>query len=173
MCGIAGILRWRSIGPFPAAILTRICDLMRHHVPDDSGVWVSPHQQVGLGFRRLAIVDLSSAANQPMSNEDDTLHVVFNGEIYKHAELWGELIGLGGHRWKTDPSDTEVILHAFERGIACLERFRGLFAILVRDMGFPPPPNHPDVVSVQFRPLVAALHWKPAWAVKLKEQIAS
>jgi len=83
-----------------------------------------------LGFRRLAIIDLSERAMQPMSNEDGTLWVVFNGEIYNHAEIRAELERRGGHRWKTDHSDTEVILHAFEEwGIDCLQKFRGMFAI--------------------------------------------
>jgi asparagine synthase (glutamine-hydrolysing) len=78
----------------------------------------------------LAIIYLSDAANQPMSNEDGSIWVVYNGEIYNHAEIRAEITKLGGHRWKTDHSDTEVILHAYEEwGIECLERFRGMFAI--------------------------------------------
>ncbi|PYV52875.1 MAG: asparagine synthase (glutamine-hydrolyzing), partial [Acidobacteria bacterium] len=83
---------------------------------------------------RNSCIDLSPAAAQPMSNEDGSLQVVFNGEIYNHAEIREELVKLGGHRWKTDHSDTEVILHAFEQwGIDCLQRFRGMFAIALWD----------------------------------------
>ena len=90
--------------------------------------------RVGLGHRRLSIIDLSEAAAQPMSNEDGTLWISFNGEIYNHAEIRAELERTGGHRWKTDHSDTEVILHAFEQwGIDCLKRFRGMFAIALWD----------------------------------------
>jgi asparagine synthase (glutamine-hydrolysing) len=78
----------------------------------------------------LAIIDLSDKAAQPMTNEDGTLWVVFNGEIYNHAEIRTELERMGGHKWKTDHSDTEVILHAFEQwGIECVQKFRGMFAI--------------------------------------------
>jgi len=96
--------------------------------------FVSADRRLGLGFRRLAIIDLSTRAMQPMSNEDGTLWVVFNGEIYNHAEIRAELERRGGHRWKTDHSDTEVILHAFEEwGIDCLQKFRGMFAIALWD----------------------------------------
>src|SRR6202000_2863568 len=90
--------------------------------------------KVGLGHRRLSIIDLSTCASQPMSNEDGSLWVVFNGEIYNHAEIRRELELLGGHTWKTDHSDTEMILHAFEQwGIEAIHRFRGMFAIALYD----------------------------------------
>jgi asparagine synthase (glutamine-hydrolysing) len=109
-------------------------DVMAHRGPDGAGIFVSPDRRLGLGFRRLAIIDLSERAMQPMSNEDGTLWVVFNGEIYNHAEIRAELERRGGHRWKTDHSDTEVILHAFEEwGIDCLQKFRGMFAIALWD----------------------------------------
>jgi asparagine synthase (glutamine-hydrolysing) len=104
-------------------------DTMVHRGPDGAGVWVSKNARVGLGHRRLSIIDLSDAAAQPMCNEDGTLWISFNGEIYNHAEIRTELEGSGEHEWKTDHSDTEVILHAFEQwGIDCLEKFRGMFA---------------------------------------------
>jgi asparagine synthase (glutamine-hydrolysing) len=85
---------------------------------------------MGLAHRRLSIIDLSDAASQPMSNGDGSLQIVFNGEIYNHAEIRRELEALGQRRWKTNHSDTEVILHAFEEwGVGCLQRFRGMFAI--------------------------------------------
>ncbi len=130
MCAIAGVLKWHPSATASVSVLTRMRDVMRHRGPDDAGLWCSPDGRVGLAFRRRAIVDLSPAANQPMSNEDDTLHVVFNGEIYNHAEIRRELEAIGGHRWKTDHSDTEVVLHAFEQwGIGFLDRLRGMFAI--------------------------------------------
>eukprot|EP00913_Durusdinium_trenchii_P013404 g12585.t1 len=89
---------------------------------------------LGLGHRRLAIIDLSDAAAQPMSNSGKTLHLTFNGEIYNHAEIREELQSLGHHDWQTDHSDTEVILHAFEEwGIECVHRFRGMFAFAIWD----------------------------------------
>jgi asparagine synthase (glutamine-hydrolysing) len=135
MCGINGVLSFTN-STFRASehYLTRMRDVMAHRGPDGAGIFVSPDQRLGLGFRRLAIIDLSERAMQPMSNEDGTLWVVFNGEIYNHAEIRAELERRGGHRWKTDHSDTEVILHAFEEwGIDCLQKFRGMFAIALWD----------------------------------------
>jgi asparagine synthase (glutamine-hydrolysing) len=112
------------------AYLTRMRDVMSHRGPDGAGNYISPDRRLGLGHRRLAIIDLSEKAAQPMTNEDGTLWVTFNGEIYNHAEIRAELEKRGGHRWKTDHSDTEVILHAFEEwGIDCVQKFRGMFAI--------------------------------------------
>jgi asparagine synthase (glutamine-hydrolysing) len=109
-------------------------DTMVHRGPDGSGTWVRTDGRIGLGHRRLSIIDLSLAAAQPMMNEDGNLRVVFNGEIYNHAEIRAELESLGGHQWRTDHSDTEVILHAFEQwGINCLQRFRGIFAFALWD----------------------------------------
>ncbi len=135
MCGIVGALvfdnsSFRVTEPY----ISRMRDTMFHRGPDGAGTWVAPSGKVGLGHRRLSIIDLSTAASQPMSNEDGTLHVVFNGEIYNHAEIRVELNRLGGYRWKTDHSDTEVVLHAFEHwGIDCIHRFRGMFAIALWD----------------------------------------
>ena len=135
MCGIVGALVFNA-GSFSVSedYLSRMRDTMIHRGPDGSGVWVRADGRVGLGHRRLSIIDLSAAAAQPMMNEDETLRVVFNGEIYNHAEIRAELEHLGGHRWRTDHSDTEVILHAFEQwGISCLQRFRGIFAFALWD----------------------------------------
>jgi asparagine synthase (glutamine-hydrolysing) len=109
-------------------------DAMRHRGPNGRGTWIAPHGRVALGHRRLSIIDLSPSADQPMSNEDGSVRIVFNGEIYNHAEIRAELESIGGHRWKTDHSDTEVILHAFEQwGIECLHKFRGMFAFALWD----------------------------------------
>lgn len=131
MCGIAGVLSFRG-SPFTVSdrLLTRMRDTMLHRGPDGGANWIAADGRVGLAHRRLSIIDLSTVANQPMCNEDGTLWTVFNGEIYNHADVRAELERIGGHRWKTDHSDTEVILHAFEQwGIDCLDRFRGMFAI--------------------------------------------
>ncbi len=135
MCGIVGARVFRN-GNFDVTedYLVRMRDTMTHRGPDGAGVWVSPDRKVGLGHRRLSIIDLSEAAAQPMSNEDGSLWVSFNGEIYNHVEIRAELQKIGGHKWKTDHSDTEVILHAFEEwGIDCLHKFRGMFAIALWD----------------------------------------
>jgi asparagine synthase (glutamine-hydrolysing) len=130
MCGINGALTF-EIGTFRVTepYVVRMRDAMIHRGPDGAGAWVAPDGGIGLGHRRLAIVDLSPAAAQPMSNEDGTLWITYNGEIYNHRELRSELDRTRRHHWKTDHSDTEVVLHAFEEwGIDCLSRFRGMFA---------------------------------------------
>jgi asparagine synthase (glutamine-hydrolysing) len=130
MCGIAGALVFDG-GSFEVTAdgLVAMRDTMSHRGPDGSGVWVSRDRRVGLAHRRLSIIDLSDAAGQPMANADGSLQIVYNGEIYNHAEIRRELESAGERRWKTDHSDTEVILHAYERwGIECLQRLRGMFA---------------------------------------------
>jgi asparagine synthase (glutamine-hydrolysing) len=135
MCGISGVLAFKNSNfEVTAEYLVRMRDTMVHRGPDGAGTWISPDRRVGLAHRRLSIIDLSDAASQPMSNGDGSLQIVFNGEIYNHAEVRRELEKLGHRRWKTDHSDTEVILHAFEEwGIACLQKFRGMFAIALWD----------------------------------------
>ena len=109
-------------------------DTMVHRGPDGAGVWLSKNACIGFGHRRLAVVDLSEAALQPMNLEGGVVSIVFNGEIYNHAELRQELTELGHIDWKTDHSDTEMILHAFQAwGINCIKRFRGMFAIALWD----------------------------------------
>ncbi|HEV2149061.1 MAG TPA: asparagine synthase (glutamine-hydrolyzing) [Longimicrobiaceae bacterium] len=135
MCGIAGVMVFDE-GRFAVddAYLTAMRDTMVHRGPDGGGNWISPDRRVGLAHRRLSIIDLSAAADQPMSNEDGSVWLVFNGEIYNHAEVRCELMRRGGHTWRTDHSDTEVILHAYEEwGIECLHRFRGMFALALWD----------------------------------------
>ncbi len=134
MCGIVGVLSFSNSFQVSEPYLTRMRDEMSHRGPDGAGNFISGDRRLGLGHRRLAIIDLSAKADQPMTNEDGTLWVVFNGEIYNHAEIRAELERRGGHRWRTDHSDTEVILHAFEQwGIDCVQRFRGMFAIALWD----------------------------------------
>jgi asparagine synthase (glutamine-hydrolysing) len=135
MCGVAGALVFSgSAFEIDARYLVRMRDALEHRGPDGAGEWVSPDRRVGLAHRRLSIVDLTDAAAQPMANEDGSILVSFNGEIYNHAALRTELEATGKHRWKTDHSDTEVIIHAFEEwGIECLSRFRGMFAMAIWD----------------------------------------
>ena len=135
MCGIVGQLATGADGTrIDRALLHAMRDEMAHRGPDGVGSWFAEDGRAGLGFRRLAIVDLSPTANQPMANEDGTLWLVYNGEIYNHLEIRAELNALGGHRWRTDHSDSEVILHAFEQwGIDFVQRLRGMFAIALYD----------------------------------------
>jgi len=128
MCGIVGVAGNVRIG---RESLVTMRDAMRHRGPDDQGVWWSADGRVGLGHRRLAIIDLSEAGRQPMAAEG-SLHVVFNGEIYNYQDLREELRELG-HHFKTS-SDTEVILHAYaEWGTECLRRLNGMFALALYD----------------------------------------
>ena len=131
MCGIVGALAFEhSTRKLTRSYITQMRDTMIHRGPDGSGAWISEDGRVALGHRRLSIIDLSSAADQPMSNSDGSLTIVFNGEIYNHAEIRKELEQIGGYHWKTDHSDTEMILHAFTQwGVDCVEKFRGMFAI--------------------------------------------
>ena len=105
-------------------------DCITHRGPDDAGIFVDSH--VGLGHRRLSIIDLSDDGRQPLSNEDGTLWIVFNGEIYNYRDLRAELIA-AGHRFRTH-TDTEVIVHLYEEhGVKCLARLRGMFAFAIWD----------------------------------------
>jgi asparagine synthase (glutamine-hydrolysing) len=134
MCGIAGIYAYDSAAGVDGALLDCMRDTMAHRGPDGGRTWVSADQRVGLSFRRLAIIDLAENAMQPMSNEDGSVWLVFNGEIYNHAEVRAELECIGGHTWRTDHSDTEMIVHAYEQwGIDCIHKFRGMFAIGIWD----------------------------------------
>ncbi|HEY0386132.1 MAG TPA: asparagine synthase (glutamine-hydrolyzing), partial [Pyrinomonadaceae bacterium] len=130
MCGINGIaLSSRSTRRLDARLLVRMRDVQEHRGPDDSGIFVNG--QVGLGHRRLSIVDVA-AGHQPMTNEDDTLHIVYNGEIYNHADFRAGLEARG-HRYRTH-CDTETILHLYEEeGAACVSHLRGMFAFAIWD----------------------------------------
>lgn len=134
MCGIVGILNQGNPSGIDEDLLCSMRDTMVHRGPDGAGLWLSGSGQIGLAHRRLSIIDLSSAATQPMSNIDSSLWLTYNGEIYNHAEIRAELVELGYTQWKTDHSDTEVILRAYEHwGIDCVHRFRGMFAFALWD----------------------------------------
>lgn len=129
MCGICGVVRVTPPGPVDEDILRRMRDSMVHRGPDDGGLFIS--ENVGLGHRRLSIIDLSGG-HQPMSNADGSAWIVFNGEIYNFQDLRSRLEGLG-HTFRTR-SDTEVILQAYEAfGTACVEYLRGMFAFGIWD----------------------------------------
>jgi asparagine synthase (glutamine-hydrolysing) len=129
MCGLAGIFYLDSSARPDAAWLRRMTDAMRHRGPDGEGFHIEPG--LGLGHRRLAIVDLAGGA-QPMASEDGALVVAFNGEIYNHAALRQELEAMG-HHFRTR-SDTEAILHGWRAwGPDCLDRLNGMFAFAIWD----------------------------------------
>jgi asparagine synthase (glutamine-hydrolysing) len=135
MCGIAGVLALKGASfRVTSPLVDAMRDRLSHRGPDGAATWIDSTGTIGLGHRRLSIIDLSSAAAQPMSNAAGTLHLSYNGEIYNHRELRVELDALGRKPWATDHSDTEVILRAFEEwGIDCLARFRGMFAFALWD----------------------------------------
>jgi asparagine synthase (glutamine-hydrolysing) len=129
MCGIAGIFDLRAHGEIAPVLLRRMTRVLGHRGPDGEGYHHGPG--IGLGFRRLAIIDLSGG-DQPIYNEDRSVCVVFNGEIYNFQPLRAELLALG-HAFQTH-SDTEVIVHAWEEwGERSLDRFNGMFAFALWD----------------------------------------
>lgn len=132
MCGIYGYTSHR--GQVEENLLARMGKSLEHRGPDDEGQKVLRvgELSIGLGHRRLSIIDLSSAARQPMSNEDESIWLVFNGEIYNFKELRREL-EQKGHRFKSN-SDSEVIIHLYEeKGTRCLEQLKGMFAFVLWD----------------------------------------
>jgi len=130
MCGIAGIFHPDVPKPVDPARVEAMTDMLAHRGPDGSGIWTAPG--VGLGHRRLAIIDLSEAASQPMLAPDRRQAVMFNGEIYNFREVRAELEAKG-HRFTTE-SDTEVILAGWRQwGPDCLSRLNGMFAIALYD----------------------------------------
>ncbi|WP_297696243.1 asparagine synthase (glutamine-hydrolyzing) [uncultured Eudoraea sp.] len=129
MCGICGKIHFDRDRPVRKDDLLTMTNLIRHRGPDDCGQYLK--KNVGLGFRRLSIIDLEKG-HQPLSNEDGTIWIVFNGEIYNHNELRKSLIQKG-HEFKTK-SDTETIVHAYEEyGVDCVSHLRGMFAFAIWD----------------------------------------
>jgi asparagine synthase (glutamine-hydrolysing) len=129
MCGIAGIVASKGLQADDRARVPLMRDVAAHRGPDDAGLFVD--QRVALGHRRLSIVDLA-AGHQPLANETETVWIVFNGEIYNHADVRPELEA-AGHHYRTK-SDTETIVHAYEQwGDACVHRLRGMFAFAIWD----------------------------------------
>jgi asparagine synthase (glutamine-hydrolysing) len=135
MCGVAGFFRTSNAGADEMrAIASRMADAISHRGPDDSGIWVDSAAGIALGFRRLAIVDLSAHGHQPMRSASGRYMIIFNGEVYNHRQLRHELESRGCTF--RGSSDTEVILAAFDQwGIECaVRRFIGMFAIAVWDV---------------------------------------
>jgi len=129
MCGIVGLFDTRGRRPFDRDLLVRMNESQHHRGPDETGLFIGAG--VGLGHKRLSIIDLATG-QQPLYNEDRSVVVVFNGEIYNYGDLIPQLTQLG-HRFHTR-SDTEVIVHAWEQwGEQCVERFRGMFAFALWD----------------------------------------
>jgi asparagine synthase (glutamine-hydrolysing) len=129
MCGIAGIFHLETAKPVDPARLRKMTDSLVHRGPDGSGIWTAPG--VGLGHRRLSIIDLEGGA-QPMLTPDEAQVLCFNGEIYNFQDVRAELETYG-HEFHTD-SDSEVILYAWRQwGVDCLKRLNGMFVIAIYD----------------------------------------
>ncbi len=133
MCGITGILNFsNSTTRASEHLVESMTKVLQHRGPDDSGVYVNADGTLGLGFRRLSIIDLSEAGHQPMSADDGNLHVVFNGEIYNHRRLRSELTARG-YCYRSE-TDTESILYAYQEwGTSFVSRLYGMFAIAIWD----------------------------------------
>lgn len=129
MCGIAGIISAAADEPIERETIHRMCQSMVHRGPDDEGILVK--HGIGLGMRRLSIIDLAGG-HQPVSNEDGSVSIVFNGEIYNFPSLREDLLRRG-HRFSTH-TDTEVIVHLYEEmGTDCVSKLRGMFAFALYD----------------------------------------
>jgi asparagine synthase (glutamine-hydrolysing) len=168
MCGIAGIVhseRERAVDP---ALVRRMCDAIRHRGPDDEGIFTDGH--VGLGMRRLSIIDLAGG-HQPVFNEDRSIAIVFNGEIYNYRELREWLLARG-HVMRTN-SDTETIVHLYEEeGERCVDRLRGMFAFAIWDSRAQRLLLARDRFGI--KPLyVASRPWGIAFASELKALLAA
>ena len=133
MCGVCGLIDYKANSSFGEDIIRKMCKEIQHRGPDDEGVYINKEPlAVGLGHRRLSIIDLSSAGHQPMSNEDKTIWVIFNGEIYNYKVLREDLKKTG-HTFKSH-SDTETIIHLYEEyGEECVKYLRGMFVFALWD----------------------------------------
>src|SRR5258708_4019374 len=131
MCGISGLANWGD-----SETLARMTHVQSHRGPDDSGLWerrFPDGSTIGLGSRRLAILDLSTGGHMPMSNEDGSVWITYNGEIYNFADLRSELESKG-HRFRSH-TDTETVIHLYEEyGVDCLNRLNGMFAFAICDL---------------------------------------
>src|SRR5213596_2367244 len=130
MCGICGQFNFTSNAPVNPEIIRRMADSIAHRGPDDEGYFVSG--PIGLGFRRLSIIDLAGG-HQPMADAEETVWVIFNGEIYNYRELRAELQSKG-HQFRTN-SDTEVIIHGYEEwGTDVFNHLNGMFGLAIWDV---------------------------------------
>ena len=142
MCGICGKLQFDLQARVSPALVKAMADTISHRGPDDEGYYVSG--PIGLGFRRLSIIDLNTG-HQPISNEDGSVWIVFNGEIYNYKEL-REVLLSQGHVFKTR-TDTEVIVHLYEEfGERCVEKLRGMA----------PPFTPPSLSKATIQPVIDA-----------------
>src|SRR5690349_9113697 len=129
MCGICGIFEPHNEAIIERSVVKAMADTLQHRGPDDEGFYCA--SRIGLGHRRLSIIDLAGG-HQPLSNEDETIWIVFNGEIYNFQELNQKYLSTG-HHFRTR-SDTETIIHLYEEiGERCFAELRGMFTIALWD----------------------------------------
>ncbi|MEX2156227.1 MAG: asparagine synthase (glutamine-hydrolyzing) [Gemmatimonadales bacterium] len=170
MCGICGALALPGAADVDPDVIVRMRDTMPHRGPDDAGVFVDRTGRIGMGHRRLSIVDLSPAGHGPMPNEDETVWISYNGEVYNHAAL---RVGLeaAGHRYRSR-TDTETLLHLYEeRGLAMVQELRGMFAFSLWDA------KRRRLVLVRDRLGIKPLYYTTAggqflWASEIKALLA-
>src|SRR6184192_995310 len=142
MCGIAGFIDTERSRDNAERLIDCMCQVIRHRGPDDQGIWVG--DGLALGMRRLSIIDLAGG-HQPVFNEDGTVAVVFNGEIYNFQKLRRELLSRG-HFFRSS-SDTEAIVHAYEEwGASCVDHLQGMFAFSVAETSIPSRPGQTRVM---------------------------
>ena len=134
MCGVAGIFHFGRSDPVTSDILHKMNDAMVHRGPDGEGIYISENKRVGLGHRRLSIIDLSDQASQPMSNGEGSIWISYNGEIYNHDKLRSQLEA-EGFQFRTHHSDTEVLIHGYEAWGTekLLNKIEGMFAFVIWD----------------------------------------
>jgi asparagine synthase (glutamine-hydrolysing) len=178
MCGICGVFSFE--GPVERELIARMCDIMKHRGPDDAGLYVNG--SMGLGHRRLSIIDLSPAGHEPMSNEDQTIWLIYNGEVYNYLEL-RTYLEARGHVF-TSQTDAEVVIHAYEEwGEECLQHFNGMWSFALwnereqrlfcaRDrLGIKPFYYHWDRRRFRFASEIKALLVDPAVERKVNESV--
>lgn len=132
MCGIVGAWEFKNKNKVGEPLIKSMTDCLYYRGPDDTGIFVDEKNNIGLGHRRLSILDLSPAGHQPMANDDQTIWITFNGEVYNFSEIRKDLIKKG-YSFKSN-SDTEVIIKSYQEwGIDCIQKFRGMFAFAIWD----------------------------------------
>src|SRR5262249_29529430 len=131
MCGIVGLFSFAAAPRDEREAIRRMREVMIHRGPDDGGTYQSPDRTVALGLQRLSIIDVSKAGGQPMANEDGTVWITFNGEIYNHKRLRSRL---SKHEFRSR-TDTEAIVHLYEElGDGCVTELDGMFAFAIWDV---------------------------------------
>jgi len=132
MCGITGVYHFNNDEKTTKETVDKMRDTLAHRGPDGKGTFVSKDKKVGLGHRRLSIIDLSEKGAQPMTDEKEEIQIVYNGEVYNFKEIRKDLKNLG-YDFKSE-TDTEVIMKSYQEwGVDCVKKFNGMFAFAILD----------------------------------------